>query len=184
LESKTTLPSIDSLIAEQRSAGSTPPFRGSFSHQLDSKGRISIPVGFRSVIEATGNQDLVITNYICDGSRCLEAFPSDTWLQFEKRISELSRFDARLKTLENYYLSRASVCALDSHGRILVPGHLRDYAGLKSEVTFTSGLRGFRIWNSTVWGHVFEQAESALLENPDLFSGIDLRVTGEASDHE
>ena len=174
VDSGQSIPTVDSLLAGQGEGETQAPFRGSFSHQLDSKGRINIPMGYRSLIEEMGSADLVVTNYICDGSRCLEAFPLATWRTFERRISKLSRFDARLKTLENYYLSRASMCSLDTSGRILLPAHLRDYAGLKSEVTFTSGLRGFRIWNSTVWTHVFENAEAALLENPDLFSGIDL----------
>ena len=155
------------------SDGSSPSFRGNFEHTLDEKGRVSVPVEFRQTILAAETPTVVLTNFICDGARCIEAALSTEWAIFEKKLRARSRFDPQLRKLENYYLSRASVCALDSSGRINIPPHLRTYAGLTRDVIFTSSLHGFRLWDKRVWDLVFSEAEAALLENPALFLDVD-----------
>ena len=150
-------------------------FRGNFSHTIDDKGRVSLPVEFRrSIGTEPSHERVVITNYISEGSRCLEGFSLKAWERFEQKLREKSRFSAKLQRLENFYLSRASECQLDGSGRILIPQHLRTYAGLEKEVTFTASIHGFRLWDSRVWAVIFAEAEKALMENPDLFSDIDL----------
>ena len=149
-------------------------FRGNFTHAIDAKGRVSLPGEFRKVLEHLGDQAVVLTNYISEGSRCLEGFSIRAWVAFENKLREKSRFQSKLQALENFYLSRSAECPLDGNGRILIPGHLRAYAGLDKEVTFTSSIHGFRVWDSRVWNLTFEAAESALMENPDLFADLDL----------
>ena len=179
-----TLPSLDSFLTQGDSASdfrSSSSFFGSYTHQLDAKGRVSLPASFRTKLEALPEKSLVLTNYLCDGARCLEAFPIQTWQIFENRLRDLSRFDSKLKTLENFYFSRAALSSPDSSGRISVPTHLRTYAGLKDNVCFTAGLRGFRVWDQKVWDHVFSKVETALLNDPDLFKNIDKAMSSAAT---
>ena len=157
--------------AEQLIQGS---FLGNHSHSLDEKGRTNLPVEFRRVLNETSEQSVVITNYISDGSRCLEGFSLRSWQDFEKKLRAKSRFDPKVQKLENYYLSRAAHCSVDGAGRILVPSYLRAYAGLDREIVFTSSIHGFRIWDSRVWNTIFSQAEEALIENPQIFAEVDL----------
>jgi MraZ protein len=149
-------------------------FRGNFAHALDEKGRVSLPVEFRRILSAIGDQSVVLTNYISDGARCLEGFGATAWLNFEGKLRSKSRFSAKLQKLENFYLSRASECPVDGSGRILIPTYLRAYAAIDREVTFTSSIHGFRVWDTRVWSTIFAAAEEALMSNPDLFSDVDL----------
>lgn len=149
-------------------------FRGNFNHSVDQKGRVSLPADFRRVLSAAGESSVVLTNYISDGARCLEGFGLQAWVDFENRLRAKSRFSAKLQRLENFYLSRAAECPVDGTGRILLPAHLRAYAGLEKEVTFTSSIHGFRVWDARVWKVTFAAAEEALMENPDLFADVDI----------
>lgn len=151
-----------------------PAFRGNFSHNLDPKGRISLPSEFRHALNQKNEQAVVLTNYISDGSRCLEGFGLKAWEDFESKLREKSRFSSKLQKLENFYLSRAAECPIDSSGRILIPAYLRTYAGIEREATFTSSIHGFRVWDSRVWTVIFSEAESALINNPDLFADVDI----------
>lgn len=153
---------------------SLPAFRGNFTHTLDAKGRINLPAEFRRVLSAAGENSVVLTNYISDGARCLEGFGLKSWVQFESKLREKSRFSSKLQKLENFYLSRAAECPIDGNGRILLPQHLREYAGIEREVTFTSSIHGFRVWDKRVWDHIFAAAEQALMSNPDTFSDVDI----------
>lgn len=149
-------------------------FLGNFTHALDDKGRISLPVEFRRILGEREETSIVLTNYISDGARCLEGFARSDWRSFEEQLRDQSRFSSKLQKLENFYLSRAAECAIDSNGRILLPQHLRLYAGIQKDATFTSSIHGFRVWDRRVWETIFSAAETALMENPDLFADIDL----------
>lgn len=148
-------------------------FLGVFIHSIDEKGRLSCPSEFRQLLQ---DESIVLTNFISDGARCLEGFAIDSWKEFTELLRKKSRFDSKLHKLENFYLSRAHQCSLDTSGRIIVPAHLKTYAGLEKEVVFSSSIHGFRLWDKRVWELVFREAESALLENPNLFEGIDLET--------
>lgn len=159
------------------SEGDASRFLGVYHHALDEKGRVSFPIEFREVLASLGGEHsdrIVLTNYISDGARCIEGFPTSQWASFVQTLTQRSRFDPRLRQLENFYLSRAHECVLDSSGRIFIPPHLRTYAGLEREAVFTAALHGFRVWDPRVWELVIREAEGSLLENPELFMGIDL----------
>ncbi len=149
-------------------------FRGNFSHGLDPKGRVSLPAEFRRVLAEVGDDSVVITNFISEGARCLEGFGISAWVEFEKKLRQKSRFSSKLQRLENFYISRAAQCPIDGQGRILIPLHLRTYAGIDKDVTFTSSIHGFRIWNSRVWDVIFSSAEQELMADPDVFSDVDI----------
>lgn len=149
-------------------------FLGNHSHNIDDKGRVNLPAEFRRVLSELNQESVVLTNYISDGSRCLEGFALCAWQEFEKKLRAKSRFDPKLQKLENYYLSRAAHCSVDGAGRILIPSYLRAYAGIEREITFTSSIHGFRVWDSRVWATIFSQAEEALISNPELFAEVDL----------
>ncbi len=155
--------------------GGTPGvvFCGTFEHALDEKGRVSLPSPFRQVLSELQQTSIVLTNFVCDGARCLDGFSQQSWIAFQSKLSERSRFDPQLRQLENFYLSRAAQCLVDTSGRINIPAYLRTYAGLRKDVTFTASMHGFRVWDSKVWEHVFREAETALLKDPSLFVGVD-----------
>jgi MraZ protein len=149
-------------------------FRGNFTHGIDDKGRISLPSEFRRVLSAKNEEAVVLTNYISEGARCIEGFGIKSWEAFEEKLRSKSRFSPKLQKLENFYVSRAAECPIDGSGRILIPNHLKLYAGLEKEVTFTSSIHGFRMWDKRVWEMIFEAAEAALVADPEIFSDVDV----------
>ncbi len=165
---------LDQEVNQITSAPFSSSFRGNFTHNLDEKGRINLPAEFRKPLQNNNEKSVVLTNYISEGSRCLEGFGLNAWSDFEEKLRAKSRFSPKLQKLENFYLSRAAECEIDSNGRILIPSYLRAYAGLEREVTFTSSIHGFRVWDKRVWEALFTAAEQALMENPEIFADVDI----------
>jgi MraZ protein len=163
--------STSNNIQEAQNRENQTGFLGVFIHSIDEKGRLSCPSEFRQLLNG---ESIVLTNFISDGARCLEGFSIQSWKEFTELLRRKSRFDSKLHKLENFYLSRAHQCTLDTSGRVIVPAHLKTYAALEKEVVFSSSIHGFRLWDKRVWELVFREAESALLDNPNLFEGIDL----------
>jgi MraZ protein len=147
-------------------------FRGTFEHTVDDKGRVSVPARFRDALIASGDERVVITNFAINSLRCLDVYPYAAWLQLEERLRARPQFDSRVMRFQNYYSAAAQECHLDKQGRILLPPSLREYAGLRRDVTFTAGGEKFRIWDHEVWGKVFAEAERELMENPESLSDL------------
>jgi MraZ protein len=149
-------------------------FRGSFEHTLDPKGRLSIPSRFREVLLGKGDDRIVITNFVVDSTRCLDVYPQDEWLRFEEEIRKKPKFDRRMVLFQNYYLGGACECVVDTHGRILIPPMLRQYASLKRDVILVSALDKFRVWDKEAWKKVFAEAEDKLMQDPDFLGDLGL----------
>jgi transcriptional regulator MraZ len=147
-------------------------FRGSFEHAVDEKGRVSIPAKFREILTGFQDDRLIATKFILHSFRCLDVYPFAEWERFEEELIKKPRFDENFLKMENFYLSNAYECTVDKQGRILLPPMLREYAGLKKDIIFTSALQKFRIWDKETWQKFNEESEKDLTQNPNLFSSL------------
>jgi MraZ protein len=93
-------------------------FRGQFVHTIDAKGRVSLPARFRDTILANGDARLVLTPAPSDP--CLHLHPLADWVEFEKKIAELPRFDPHIVRFRRMYVSAALECELDAAQRALI----------------------------------------------------------------
>ena len=142
-------------------------FRGMFEHTIDAKGRVAIPARFRESLLANNDDRLIITKFVVSSIRCLDVYPYTVWQQLEERLRAQPQFTQRMMKFQNYYFAAAHECTLDKQGRVLLPPTLREYAGLKKDVMFTSALTKFRLWDREQWNRVFGEAEQYIIDNPE-----------------
>jgi MraZ protein len=147
-------------------------FRGSFEHTLDEKGRVSIPSKFREILIGMQDDRLIVTKFLLDTFRCLDAYPYAEWERFEQELNTKPRFDPNFLKLETFYSSSAHECTVDKHGRILLPLLLREYAGITKDVVFTASREKFRIWDKEAWHDFTTESEKELAQNPELFRSL------------
>jgi len=124
-------------------------FRGFSSVSLDSKGRLAIPSRFRERLVEIAGGCLVQTLNPLD--RSLWLYPLPEWDLIEEKLAELSDFDRQSRRTKQMMRGYATDCRLDSHGRILVPAELRDYAQLDKQVIILGQGNKFEIWNRGSW---------------------------------
>ena len=119
--------------------------RGSYPAKIDSKGRLKIPNGFRGFVEA---QQQGLTIYLTSLSGdSVRIYPMPAWRALEERLAKMpSTHPARLK-----YLDRVSyfgqISELDQQGRVLIPGRLRDAAGMTGDVDVLGQVEYLEVWN-------------------------------------
>jgi MraZ protein len=124
-------------------------FRGQFVHSIDAKGRVSVPARFRDTIVGDGDSRLVLTPSPADP--CLHLHRFSDWLEFEKRIAELPRFDSHIVRFRRLYVSAALECELDKAGRLLIAPDFREKARLSREILW-AGMGGFvELWSKELW---------------------------------
>lgn len=118
--------------------------RGSYSAKIDEKGRLKIPNAFRALVEDQHGAGLYLTSLSGESVRI---YPMSEWLAVEQRLSRMpSSHPARLKFLDrvNYY---GQVGEFDVQGRVLIPGRLREAAGMTGDVDVLGQMSYLEVWN-------------------------------------
>jgi len=146
-------------------------FWGDFQHSIDEKGRVAIPGKWRGLLSGQDDNRIVLTRYMLDGVRCLDAYPYSEWIRFMEEKVQQRRLRQAFVRFESYYVSRAHDCVMDKQGRILIPPQLREYANLRKDVVFAGGLSKFRLWDAEAWERVDRAAEQAMMDDPDFLEG-------------
>lgn len=123
-------------------------FRGITAISLDAKGRMAMPTRYRDRLQECCASQLVLT---VDLDRCLLLFPLPEWEQFERKLARLPTLQPRARRLQRLLLGHACECEMDSHGRILLPGLLRDYAGLDKHMVLVGQGAKFELWDEATW---------------------------------
>lgn len=130
-------------------------FKGTYRYRIDPKGRLPVPAPFR---RALGQKGVVLT--LLD--QCLAAYPPGEWERLETQLRALPAFSKQVKALTRLLTSRASDCALDAQGRILLPPQLRAAAGLGREAVVVGVLNRIEIWAPAVWDSFLRESERLL----------------------
>ncbi|HMC37762.1 MAG TPA: division/cell wall cluster transcriptional repressor MraZ [Actinomycetota bacterium] len=123
---------------------------GQHRYQLDTKGRIALPSGYRDAFA-----DGVYLTLGQDG--CLFAYPADEWRRRsnEVRARPLSGQEAR--AYARMFFGSAESAELDGQGRLVIPQRLRNQVGLSREVVVVGVSERLEIWASEAWER-YEQA--------------------------
>ena len=117
-------------------------FRGSYNHTIDDKGRCIIPAKFREVIETSGCNTLVLTQF--DG--CVQVYPLDAWKKIEFKINSLPETNRVMRRFKRMFIGNAFENSYDKQGRLLIPTKLKEYADLEKDVVLLGQLDNFEIW--------------------------------------
>jgi MraZ protein len=143
-------------------------FLGQYRHSIDEKGRLTIPARFRAEL-ATGA-------YITQGfERNLLVYTTTSYEHLAAQTNMLSTTNAEARDVRRMIFGRASGVSLDSAGRILIPGFLREFAGLDSEAEVVGAGVYFEIWSPRDWAEVLTSLTDAE-RNSQRFSDFDLSV--------
>lgn len=136
-------------------------FTGSFFHTMDSKGRVSIPVRYREILQERQDRQIILTNW--DGY--ILAFPQSEWVKVEAKLGELALFRKDYRAFQRFLISGVEECPLDRQGRILIPQNLREYAKLGREVAIVGVVRNFEIWDRERYEAHRRQLEESIDES-------------------
>lgn len=126
---------------------------GEYQHNLDPKGRISIPAKFRNELGSSA----IVTKGL---DSCLFLYPKGEWEKMTQKISSLPVSSSNARAFSRLMLSGAMEVEIDKQGRALLPAYLRDYAGIKGETVMAGVLNRVEIWNKPAWGEYTKIAEA------------------------
>ena len=139
-------------------------FRGVQHINLDAKGRLSVPARQRESLLDISAGSIVVS--IDTQSSCLVLYPLREWERIERDIQNLPTLNPAIRRFQRLVLGYASDLDLDSNGRILLPGALREYAHLETRVVLVGQGNKLELWSESLWEAECEAALAA--EEDDL----------------
>ena len=115
---------------------------GEYYHNLDAKGRVSIPSKFRDDLGGT----FVLSKGL---DNCLYAYSTKEWEGFQNELLALRGQDAQ--KVRRFFFFFVSECEIDTQGRVVLPPVFREYAGLKKELVIIGVSNRAEIWDKEKW---------------------------------
>ena len=127
-------------------------FIGEYTHSIDQKKRLAIPVRFRKDL----GKEAVVTRGL-DG--CLWLYPLREWEVLADKLGKLPIGQPQARGFARAMLAGATEVELDRLGRILLPDYLKQYASLQKNVVITGLYNRIELWDEAKWQSYKTQAE-------------------------
>ena len=119
-------------------------FIGEYSLSMDAKGRIAVPVKFRSTLA----EGAVLTRGL---DKSLFLYPKQEWEKIAAKLAGLPLAKANSRAFARLMLAGAWDIELDKLGRMIIPDYLRKFAGLTKKIIAAGLYNRIEIWNDQDW---------------------------------
>lgn len=133
---------------------------GEYQHSIDTKGRVSVPVKFRTELGSSA----IVTKGL---DSCLFLYPKGEWEVMAQKLASLPVSSSNARAFARMMLSGAMEVEIDKQGRALLPAYLRDYAGIKGETVMAGVFNRVEIWEKKAWGEYSKSAQANSTENAE-----------------
>ncbi len=129
-------------------------FSGNYTHNIDPKGRVTIPAAYR---EALGKRFTIGLN---NDFSAIALYPVEKWQDMSERLNRIPDSDVRgmayVRLIKAFSFTEQQ---LDGQGRVLLPAALRKKAGMEKAIRFVGVGRYLEIWDEDRFAATCEQNE-------------------------
>lgn len=143
-------------------------FRGEQVQKTDAKHRLSIPAGFRRLLQEHGDSRLVMVRSLT--GPCISVYPAREWERREDVMATGAQSNPTLVKIKQFQVAGAGEATPDGHGRVLLPQALRTYAGIESsgEVVVVGQIGHFEFWNHSRW----QQEQQSVIDDVENWRSL------------
>lgn len=133
-------------------------FLGNIDAKTDTKGRAFLPATFRKVLNASGEESLILRKDIFEP--CLVLYPQSVWNQrmdaLRKRLSRWNKYD---QMIYRQFVTDVEIITLDNSGRFLIPKRYLKMVNIDQQIRFTGMDDCIEIWATGESEQPFMSAE-------------------------
>ena len=121
-------------------------FLGNIEAKIDAKGRAFLPSVFRKVLQASGEDNLVLRRDVFQP--CLVLYPESVWNErLDMLKQQLRQWKPVHQQMFRQFVSEAEVVTLDGNGRFLISKRLQRAAGISQDIQFIGMDDTIEIWS-------------------------------------
>ena len=132
-------------------------FIGRYEHSLDAKGRVILPVKFRTPFERGG-----FLSQFHDG--CVALWTPE---EFERQLEQMQQSAEQSReerNLARVWAGGSAEVEVDKAGRMPIPSYLRSFARLENEVLVIGAIDRVELWSPAVWQEKVLPSEQQLVD--------------------
>ena len=119
-------------------------FVSTFTNKIDTKGRVSVPASFRTVL-AKDSYDGIYCYPSLDAP-ALDAGGRRLVDKINGLVQDLAPYSDEYDHLATALFGTSEVLSIDQDGRTILPDRLREHAGIITHVTFVGLGEKFQMW--------------------------------------
>ncbi len=119
-------------------------FRGTYEHTMDDRGRVALPSRYRILF----TEGIVLVQ---GTESCVEVYTVSEYEAMANVVAGSPATEVAGRRIRRAFFSRAWDGELDRQGRVLIPGPLRQWAGLTNGIVITGRHECLEIWDRDVW---------------------------------
>lgn len=136
-------------------------FTGNIDAKTDAKGRIFLPAVFRKILQANGEEKIILRRDVFQ--KCLVLYPASIWdQQVDAVTARTNMFSLKGRDILRRFVAGAQSIVLDGNGRMLIQKEDLKFCGIDSDVRFIGVDNTIELWN--------RDAAEALLNDADDFA--------------
>ena len=137
-------------------------FVSSFTNKIDSKGRVSVPASFRTVLSKE-NSDEIFCHPALD-TPALDAGGPRLVKRIRSLLEELTPYSDEKDQLATALFGESEYLKIDGDGRVVLPERLRNVAGFNDAVTFVGLGDKFQMWEPSKFETARSEARSKVAD--------------------
>ncbi|MBQ5408245.1 MAG: division/cell wall cluster transcriptional repressor MraZ [Prevotella sp.] len=121
-------------------------FLGNIEAKTDAKGRAFLPAVFRKVLQASGEDCLMLRKDVFQ--KCLVLYPESVWNErIDLLKTQLKPWKQSHQQMFRQFVSEAEVVTLDGNGRFLISKRLQKIAEIDQDIQFIGMDNTIEIWS-------------------------------------
>ena len=147
-------------------------FLGNIEAKTDVKGRVFLPSVFRKVLQASGEELLVLRKDIYQ--KCRVLYPESVWNEKVDMLkAQLKPWKPSHQQMLRQFISEAEAISLDGNGRFLISKRLQQAAEIDQDVQFIGMDNTIEIWSPKHLKQILKSDEDFGKEFEDIMNTDD-----------
>ena len=139
-------------------------FLSTFENKVDSKGRVSVPSQFRSMLQGQDFSGIVL--YESSINTCVEGCSIERIQRLSEAIDDLDPSSRERDAFAATILGGAAQLPFDSDGRVILPKNLMEFAGIKDKAVFIGKGQTFEVWEPNAFNEYLKKSREQIKNTP------------------
>ena len=129
-----------------------------------------LPTRVRDTLAQLGEHQLVAT---VDRDQCVLVYPLTEWQKLQDQLMSLPNLNSEARWLQRLMVGYATDLDLDGHGRVLIPGELREFTRLQRDAMLFGQGNHLELWDESAWKQASMASIAPALRSTAPATGLD-----------
>lgn len=124
-------------------------FTGCYTHSVDAKNRVAVPRKILDTLKKLDSASEVMLTVGLDD--CLFLYTEEGFDAIGDEVDGKPLGEESVRDFSREFYTQAEACSIDRSSRLLLPAHLKEYAGIDKKVVFCGVGRRVELWSPERW---------------------------------